>query len=557
MPRLISLDLGAHSVKVATWRLPASGWSPQSPSRGQPELDELYSQLVPQDGAMPSVASRLAALDALLDDHPSARPAAGDTTLLAWPANEASFHRLSLPFSDPAQIERTLPFTLETEVPFDLDEMVVAWRVTGASAGKTDVITALARRDRVREWLNGLAERGFDPLSVHIDAELYGPWGAMGTVVLADEAAPPSPLVAVLDVGHVHSTVSVVRDGSVVMARSVNLGGFAVTKALQAALASPEADAAPVGWADAETRKHGLSAGGAPLPPAANQRVDGVIAQFLADVRATLIKAEDELGGEVAEVRLVGGGARLHPLRMRLASDLGVPVTNALDPRDAAPGDLYGVARALGEASGSSGVVDLRVGEFAFRGHIDWVRASLGYGVVGAAFFAVASLLMFGFSYRQMMVQQSETEQAIRDTVTRSFPEVKEDQISSVTMAESLMAEMTQEAVQRASVLGDGSAQVPPTIDVLHALTQAFPPHPGVKVELSELTISPSSITFNAETDGFAGSAAVEESLKASERFSRAVKGEEQKLANGHIRFPVTIPRGDAADDAATSGEEG
>jgi hypothetical protein len=143
--------------------------------------------------------------------------------------------------------------------------------------------------------------------------------------------------------------------------------------------------------------------------------------------------------------------------------------------------------------------------------------------------------------------------------VTRSFPEVSEDSITSISMAESLMSEMTQEAVQRASVLGDPGG-TPPTLDLLHALTQAFPPHPTVKVELSDLTISPSSITFNAETDGFAGSAAVEEKLKATERFHNASKGQEQKLANGHVRFPVTIPLGDdATTDAAAAapGEEG
>jgi hypothetical protein len=125
------------------------------------------------------------------------------------------------------------------------------------------------------------------------------------------------------------------------------------------------------------------------------------------------------------------------------------------------------------------------------------------------------------------------------------------------------MAEFTQDAVQRAEVLGDGSVGIPPTIDTLYRLTKAFPPHPDVTVELSDLTISSESISFNAETDGYGSSSQVEEALKRSPDFRTATKGQEQRLANGRVRFPITIPLGveeettppDGAPGAETEGE--
>lgn len=551
MPRLIALDLGAHSVKVATYRLPTRGVQ----TRGPIELDELFSQAVPQDGGPTTLAQRLAALDALLDDHPSIKPASADLVVLAWPGSDTAFHRLTLPFTERAQIERTLPFTLEGEVPFDLDEMALGWRLVDSSNGKSEVMTALARKDRLREWIAGLTERGFDPAAVHVDGEVYGSWGGAAPVILVAEAE--TPLIAVLDVGHLHTSVTVVRDGSVQLARSINVGGYAVTKAI--------ADALGVPWAEAEAIKHGMPVASAqwhedgptdaikpPVratglwPPAATQKVEGVLAMFLAEVRSTLIKAEDSLSSEISEIRLVGGGARLAQLRDQLHHDLGVPVVDALDPREGVPGDQYGLVRALGPAYATPQVIDLRVGDLAYRGHIDFVRAALGYGLIGAGFFAIAALVMFAVQYRSLSVEQADTEAAIRAAVKRSFPEVPESAVQTTSMAESIMSELTQEAVQRASVLGDAGG-VPPTVDTLYALTKAFPPHPTVTVLLSDLTISPSSITFNAETDNFSGSAAVEEQLKATERFRTAAKGTEQKLANGHIRFPVTISLG--ADD--------
>ena len=62
MPRVIAIDLGSHQVKVTTWRL--SG-------RTDLELEERIAVMVPQGGSAPGLEPRLAALDALLDEHPT------------------------------------------------------------------------------------------------------------------------------------------------------------------------------------------------------------------------------------------------------------------------------------------------------------------------------------------------------------------------------------------------------------------------------------------------------------------------------------------------------
>jgi Tfp pilus assembly PilM family ATPase len=565
MPKLITLDLGSHAVKLTTWKMP---------SRTQVELDRHYEHPVPQDGTPPTLAHRLAALDVLLEQNPGVRPATSDAVLLAWPASEAAFHRLSVPFSDKAQIERTLPFTIENEVPFELEDMVLTWRMAEQSPGHNEVLVALARRERVREWLAALAERGFDPSAVHIDTDLYGPWGVVAEAIEVDADpegpidAPPPSLVAVVDVGHLHTTVSVVRAGTVQVSRSINVGGWAFTRAI--------AEAMNVPFVQAEQIKHGAAldaddeaptvlatAGEAPtlytaLPPAARDKIDGAMGLLLAEVRSTLIKAEDTLGSEVSMLRITGGGSRIDQLREYLHTDLGVPLVDATDPRGPEVPPEFAVCHALvgAFASGGAGFVDLRVGDLAYRGRTDLVRAALGYGVSGAVFFSLAALLMFGWQYRNLMVEQDTTEEAVRAIVTRSFPEIPADSIDSMGKAEALMAQFTQDAVQRAQVLGDGTGGVPPTIDTLYALTKAFPPHPEVKVELSELTISPAAITFSAEAESYAQSAAVEEKLKGDPRFHSAVKGQEQRLANNHVRFPITITLGEAATEP-TPGQEG
>ena len=118
-------------------------------------------------------------------------------------------------------------------------------------------------------------------------------------------------------------------------------------------------------------------------------------------------------------------------------------------------------------------------------------------------------------------------------------------QIDNLDTAKSAMAGITEDAAQLASVVGEGKG-VPPTIDALYSLTQAFPPHPEVTVELSELVITRSTISFTAETSNFDSSARIESQLKANPRFANATKGQETKKSTGQVKFPITIPLGEA-----------
>lgn len=569
MARVISIDLGSHAVKLSTWKVG---------SRNAVEPDKRFSQPVPQDGGLPTLEHRLAALDALIDDQPRLKASSSDLVLVSWPSNDTAFHRLTMPFNDRAQIERTLPFAVENEVPFELDDMVLAWRM-GETGEHTSVVALLARRERVREWLDALAERGFDPAALHVDADLFGPWAFEPPAVVVDADAvdrPPPPLVAILDVGHTHTSVSVVRGGAVQFARSVNVGGHAFTKAIQ--------DALGCSWDEAERYKHGeLTAdvedavtdagsgrhsGYDQLPAKARERVDAAIGLLLAEVRSTLIKAEDVLEGEIAEVRLCGGSSRMAVLWEYLESDLGVPVRAAVPPADkaAAKGDKsaarerlppeFAVAWALAQTTASSLALpaDLRVGQLAFKGKADILKSLLGYGFVGAALFAMAVTVVTAFQYRSLVVEQRDAEREVRDIVKASFPETPDSLLETLDQARAVMAGNTEDAVQRAEVLGQGHS-IPPTIDALYELTTSFPPHPDVTVELSELTITRTSITFTAEAPGgYAASSAIEAKLKENPRYKELQKGQEQKLASGAVRFPLSIP---LDNSGAPSGEEG
>ena len=546
MSRLIAIDLGAHQVKVCTYKQAGR----------QYVLDARHAQRVPQDGHPPSLEHRMVALDALLDEHPKLKAGGGDVVVSALPAHDTSFRRVTMPFSDRAQIEKSLPFAVESEVPFELDDMVLGWRVL-SQRGQTDIMAALARRETVSDWLAGLAERGLDPASLHVDGDVYSRWGAIeaGPFVGPDVEPAKPPLVAIVDVGHLDTVISVVRNGVVQFSRSVNVAGWNFTRAIQQAL--------ECSWADAEAYKHGSAvvdadvtdpgrprhSGYAQLPPAAREAVDASIGLLLAEVRSTLIRAEDTLGGEVVELRLCGGSARIDELWDYFASDLGVPVAPAKDPMGLPCPPAFALSQALaGVSIQGQAAVDLRVGPLAYRGGGDWVRSALFYGAIGVVSFLLVATPLTAWRYVSMTLEQRAADAMVLEIFTETFPEIPPAQVEKPSMAEAMMREQTADMVSRAEVLG-APTSIPPTLDVLFELTSAFPDPNEVDVTVKDLTITRETVSFNAETMGFAGSAAVEEKLQAHPRFASAEKGQETKQSNGVVKFPITIDLTGAAPD--------
>jgi len=543
MPRLIAVAMGSHSVKVSTWRGQRGSW----------DLEERHSQRVPQGGELPQVEQRFAALDALLEDVPSLHKAPNDVVAFAMPGGQAAFHRITLPFTDRAQVEDTLPFALEAEVPFDLDTMVLGWRPLRRDT-ETEAMVVLVRQESVRSWVSELAERRLDPANVFVDSALYG-W-------FVDKPPPsdeegPNDLVAVIDIGHAHTVVSVVRDGVVAYCRTINVGGFAFTAAIQGAL--------ECSWEEAEELKHRVPAGSerhsgySALAAPARKAVDGAIGLLLAEVRSTLIDAEDALQLEVGEVRLTGGSSRLDELWSYFAQDLGVQVKGLRDPNGERFTPAYALTQALAmhAVQGDDDVVDLRIGDLAYRGGADVLRLTLTYGTAAMVVFALAAVVMFAVRYTSLNSEQSEVMEQMTLAVVEAFPEVSPTMITDGLSAVGIAAGYASDWEQQAEVLGDGSNSIPPTTDTIAALTEAFPPHPDTNVEVSELNITPQAITFNAETASYAMSASVEEKLQATPRFATATKGTETKLSNGRIKFPITISLEEEEDSETGEEEEG
>ena len=522
MASLIALDLGSHSVKVTVMRKSGRSWV----------LEDRYSDAVPQDEVNgPTDESRLAALDALLVEHPEWR-APGNSVVACWPIDRATMRRMEVPFTDQTQVAETLPFTVEGEVPFDMDDMLMGHRVLDVGDGTT-LMVALAPNEPVESWLLELSDRGLDPQRVYIDGDIAGQW--------CREDAP----MALIDVGHLRTVISVCIDGVVQWSRAIDLGGRDFTLAVQRSM--------ECSWEQAERIKHGLvqeaestdpgiGRQGDPLSATARVAVDQEMGVLLAEIRTTLINAEDALEVEIDSVLLTGGGARLYPFEDYLTKDLGVQVTAIADrDGDPVPGE-FAMAGAMSQylAGSSRGKpIDLRVDDLAFKGGVDILRASFTLVSSLGAFLSIAAIVLFAVHYRSLGVEQGELEAKIIDLVVTTELDGVNASVVNTTNAESLMLAGVKAEKEKAAKMGIQPR--PPTVDRLLQLTKAFPAPKAVTVDVSNMTITPGLVTFDAETDGYASSAKVEASLKKNECFGETTIQDKGKTRN-KVKFAVTIP---------------
>lgn len=582
MPRIVALDLGSGNIKATVWN---------SSGRKASFVERLIHP-VPQDGSEePGLEQQLVAVGAMLEEHPELT-SAGNVIAASYGGRHVSVHRVELPFSDKRQFEQALPFAVEDEVPFDLDDMVLGWRVLEQGEAGTRAMVALVEEESLRLTLEGLAGQQIEPRRVVSDKELLARWGVPQEPAVSEDIEGLEhtvPVVAVLDVGHTRTIASLVRGGELLGSRVMDIGGSDVTRAIQ--------DGLRCSWANAERLKHGqpplpdpepvpaveedptaepalevegdeddtdtgvvlpvvpltpwdqLPAPGIEhLPPHVRSDVDRVVQRLLAEVRSTLIGFEDSLGIEVDEVHMGGGTARLPGLHARVSEDLGVPVHWASGTEGPIPCEFM-LSDALAEVVAGQvqlEFVDLRAGALRWRSAFNLLQAMVTYGGALVVFFSVALGGLYVWQSWSIASEIEATQTSIDDTIKKALPDVK---TRSSTVAMSKMRERIDEAEARAKALGDNAE--PPAVGTIYHLSNSLPPAKDLEIDVTRMTVTPRALTFEAEVPSYAAADQVEVALQGTERFESCTKSGEQQR-RGRITFDVKCEFGENAN-----GEEG
>lgn len=561
---------------------PAAGTTDQATDEVEPELPiRPYGR---------ELRKRIEVLGSLLEEHGLIET----SKALAFPAERVSVHSLDLPFTDRGQIERTLPFEVENHVPFEIENMVLDHRILDTEAGRSRILASLVDEETFQDLLEALAQEAVVPKHVAVDAELLS--------VFADEGVQ-----AVVDLGHTRTLVSLVVDGQTVWFRGIDLGGEHITGALarefdlttgaaqrfkhelgveigaddddvvvvpvelesdlESDLESgeitgeepqdPAEPPDPLDFSDPAGEKTAPAIERAAMVPVLREALQ----DLLSEIRSTLVAFEEREDREIDEVLLCGGTASLRGIVGWFTEWLGVPVRRVeLHDRVQEMGEgahRFGLVqavgmRAVGEVRGRP--LEFRRGQFAHTGYLDVLRGLASYVVAATVFFLIGGVVVFALERQELSGEVESLDEQISQQVLETFPDTDPSMVEDPSMAVAIMQEQSMGTTTRVDVLGSAVRGEPLTLTLLKELSEAMPPHKEATIDVKEMVLSETALSFEAETDGYEEAARIEASLQNTERFKNANKGDEKKVRD-KVVFNVSIPL--VGDDEQSEEAEG
>ncbi len=494
--RILGLDLGSFGLKAVELRQTLR------------ELTVVQLRQLPLDDPSPSLPNEISEFLQLHD-----LPLSGAVVALA--GDRVSTRRLTFPFRDKRKIGPAVPFELEAQVPFELDDFVIDWEVVDEAKDTTCVAATLAPRNEVALMLEMLHESGLQVRVAEAEglvlANLASAFDLTGTRLLAD-------------VGHRKTTLCLCINGHGVAARTIPMGGRALTEAV----------AKDRGISDLEAERSKIEQGifGGPGRPDCPTAVS-VIDKLGREMLRTLGSAEELLDSndeelEPPQIVLMGGSARLHDLDRYLAERTGVQTAKLPLPKGEmgaallAGGDpvVFGPAIALALRGSAQAVsrMNFRQDELApqvdLRGIAREFRAT---GILaGIALLLAAGALGTSAAISGNRASQAEAE--ARALYQQVFP-TKAPPANPVTA----MQEAVRNAEKEAETLGvfGGSLSA---LDILTELSRRVPPELGVVFE--ELSIDRQVVQVKGHLPEFGSVDQFEKALRENPLFREITVGD-------------------------------
>jgi len=511
LKNVLGLDLGSYGVKAVEVHQTLRGFETVA-LRSLPRRGE--------DADLVELVQRFVALHHLSTDH----------VVTALRSDRISSRRLSFPFSERKKITAAVPFEVEEELPFDIEECLIDWESIRADRSSTDVVASIATRAEVSAIVASLGAAGCPPRTLEAEGLVLGNLTAMfdlpGTRML-------------IDLGHSKSTCCVLVEGRAVAARAIPIGGRHLTEAIAK---DRGLDVESAERAKCEEGVLGSAAGR--ITPEAAAVIDRLAREIVRTAGSLEELLADLSAGPVGELTLLGGTAQLDRVDEILTQRTGIPANRLGLPKEGhggmlAKGDpplVYAPAIALalrGTAQARTRMNFLQ-DEFAVR--IDLGRHLKDFG--WTAILAGATLVLAILSFATSTALEIRRADAIEATIDRlygeAFPDqpIPDDAIASLRKAVS-------DANARAEFLGVYPGNLS-ALDVLSEISKRVPE--DLDVVFEELSIDHQMVRMKVYAMKFESADRLGAELAKFATFARAQIGSiESDPKRGGKRFTVTI----------------
>ena len=511
LSNILGLDIGSHSLKAVEFRQTLRGF------------EAIAMRILPRsnsDAPLAELVQHFVHMHQLSTDH----------TVCALAGDRLSTRRLSFPFRDRKRLTQVVPFEVDADSLFDLEDVLVDWEIVGGDRNRADVAATVATRADVSELLGTLREAHSEPRTLEAEGLILCHLSTLfdldGTRLL-------------IDLGHRKTTCCLIADGRPVSARTFPIAGAALTEALARDRALSAADAER---AKCEDGVIGVSVTETlPATRATLDRIAREIIRTLGSLESQIAALES---GPVKELTLFGGTARLDRLDEYLAAatgfstkrlgapmqDWGKALTTDTDATVFAPA----IALAMRGTAQSKTRMDFRQDEFAVRLDLGRYRRELAWPLALAVSAVILALVNIGTATALESRRARQMEQQIEQLYTEAFP----GQAPPRNPLAALREEITS-ATSRAEFLGVYRGNLS-ALDLLTEISKLVPKE--LDVVFDELSIDRQIIRMRVHSQSFESADRLGAELAKFPPFAQARIGSiESDPKSGGKRFDVTI----------------
>ena len=489
--RVLAVELDAHELKAAVV---------ETTFRDYRVVGFYRQALVADDGSSAEQLRRF------LDAH----KLHANTVLTSLPGELVTLRTFFLPFRDRKRLDQTVPFELETQVPFGLDEVVIDYHILHRDRAGCNVLAALVRRRDLEAHLALFSAAGLDPKVVD-----FAPLATLNVLNLLGNDLPET---FVYVGGSLRRTV-------VALYRNRHLVGLRTLVSTEPATVAAETETVASGNGHPTGQEEGVAA-------------------LVRDIRWTLLALNGApldaelpclVAGEGVQFDAVGQGlAAALDLQIRRLDDAGLRNVPAPLRADLA-GFVSPLGLALREAAPNDAVgVNFRQAEFAYHRGADELRRALWRtGALAAVMLALMitnTYMGYGQIERRLELLNSE----IRHVFTQTLPDVRrvtDDPLSQ------LQAEI--DAAQKRGQLLAGVVPGANAIDVARTISSAIPD--SLKIDIDEYVMDPEGVRIKAKTDSFETADAVKQGLLNTHFFGDVQVKDVKAAPDGRVDFRILL----------------
>ena len=508
----VGLDLGSHTTRVVELRQTLRGFEPirsiesmREPDR--PQVETLKELIVNQEIPVDHIACAL-------------------------PGERVSLRRLEFPFRDRKRLSAAVPFEIESNIPFELDDVLIDWQILDVDKSKGLVLGAIAQRNDVAALISLTEEADCLPRTIEAEglvlANLAGLFSLPGLRLL-------------LDIGHRKTAICLMYNGYPLSARTIPVAGLALTKALARdtglSLDMAEQRKCTQGLFDSD----GTSRSGSVI-----DQLDRIAREIVRTIESHDLEIAGETLAPLEEITLMGGSAHLEGIEDFLTERTGIPSRRLVAPEEKETAALLegcdpvafgpAIALALRNTTRATTLIDFRQDEFSYRSNLSWI---LGPQLRPTLIMAGIFLLMLTLSSTGSMVVEArkadQLENQARAIYLQLFPGQSEPQRPMAALGSAV-----NQARERADFLGLYGGNLS-ALDLMTRLSDLIPP--DLKLKFDEIAIDPKVIRIKVTTDSYESMDRLENELRNEPHFTSVdVAGQAKRQRDGSITFSLNIP---------------